>query len=246
MEPRSASSPFAWLGPHLRGHILLFGRRPRPGPEAATAARLILVFLLLEVILGPRLHILGWLHLPAPPQWIRVPVLLAVALALVRFMAGLAPASIGLNPWRTWSATERSYFIQAVLIGNAVFILVRGPALGAVASDSSLWGLACVTALTQLAWGVYQELVYRGILQTALVSRLGPAAGILIANTLFAFGPLHFYHFASRNALPMFAGIFAIGLFFSLLYWRSGNLWMVGILHGIGDAYMDGLRRVAG
>jgi membrane protease YdiL (CAAX protease family) len=40
----------------------------------------------------------------------------------------------------------------------------------------------------------------------------------------------------------MFAGIFTIGLFFSVLFWRSGNLWLVGILHGLGDAYMDGLR----
>ena len=245
MEPRTASSSFAWLLPHLRGHILLFARTLRT-VDAATSARLLLVFVLLEAVLGPRLHVLGWLHLPAPPQWIRIPALLIVALLLVRFVARLEPAGIGLYGWREWGATERSYFIQTVLIGNAVFVLIRGPAVRAVASDSSLWGLAFVTLLTQLAWGVYQELVYRGILQTALVSRMGPAVGIMIANLLFTFGPLHFYHFASPSPMPMFAGIFAIGLFFGLLYWRSGNLWVVGILHGIGDAYMDGLRRVTG
>ena len=40
----------------------------------------------------------------------------------------------------------------------------------------------------------------------------------------------------------MFAGIFAIGLFFSLIVWRSGNLWLAGIFHGIGNAYIEGLR----
>jgi len=61
---------------------------------------------------------------------------------------------------------------------------------------------------------------------------------------LFTFGPLHFYHFSTGSPLPMFAGIFTIGLFFSALYWRSGNLWLVAVLHGLGDAYIDGLRLV--
>lgn len=32
--------------------------------------------------------------------------------------------------------------------------------------------------------------------------------------------------------------IFAIGLFFGILFHRSGNLWIVAILHGIGNAYI--------
>ena len=35
----------------------------------------------------------------------------------------------------------------------------------------------------------------------------------------------------------MFASIFAIGLF-GLLFKRSGNLWIVAVIHGIGDAYV--------
>lgn len=237
-------SRLARLSPHLRGHLLLFDRRPSPAPESTPAARLLLIFLLLEAVLGPRLSILNWLHLPALHAWVRVPVLIVVALLLLRFVAGLEPARIGLYGWRKWSATERSYFVQALFLGNGVFMSIMIPRVRAIASDHSLWGAAIVVTLTSLAWGVYQELVYRGILQTALVSRLKPAAGILIANVAFTFGPLHFYHFASASPAPMFAGIFAIGLFFSVLFWRSGNLWMVGVLHGLGDAYIDGLREV--
>ena len=80
----------AGIGPHLKGHILLFDRRPQPRPDAATSVRLLLVFLLLEYVLGPRLHVLGWLHLPVPPQWIRMPALIVVALLLVRFDAAIA------------------------------------------------------------------------------------------------------------------------------------------------------------
>jgi len=237
-------SRLARLSPHLKGHLLLFDHSASLTPGSTPTGRLLLVFLVLEAVLGPRLSILRWLHVPALPAWIRIPALFVVALALLRFVARLEPAQIGFKGWRSWSAAERSYFIQTLILGNIVFMILSARPLGVIASDPSLWGTACVVTLTSLAWGLYQEMVYRGILQTALVSRLGPAAGILIANTIFTFGPLHFYHFAGRSPVPMFAGIFAIGLLFSLMFWRSGNLWMVGILHGVGDAYMGGLRQI--
>ena len=36
----------------------------------------------------------------------------------------------------------------------------------------------------------------------------------------------------------MFAAVFAIGLLFGVLYWRSGNLWIVAVMHAVGNAYM--------
>ena len=36
----------------------------------------------------------------------------------------------------------------------------------------------------------------------------------------------------------MFAAIFLIGLFFGVLFRRSGNLWMAAIFHAIGNAYI--------
>ena len=74
--------------------------------------------------------------------------------------------------------------------------------------------------------------------------RWGAPLGILLSNNLYTLGPLHFYHFSgTAPALPMFAAIFAIGLFFALLFKRSGNLWMVAIFHGIGNAYIVGTLR---
>ena len=73
-----------------------------------------------------------------------------------------------------------------------------------------------------------------------LTTRTGAPIGILLANVLYTFGPLHWNYFASRASLavPMFAGIFAIGLFFGILFKRSGNLWIVGTFHAIGNAYI--------
>ena len=80
------------------------------------------------------------------------------------------------------------------------------------------------------------------MVQLELVRRWGALAGILIANVLYTFGPLHWNYFSARSAVavPMFAAIFAIGLFFGVLFRRSGNLWMVAVLHGIGNAYIVG------
>jgi membrane protease YdiL (CAAX protease family) len=242
MPRNPAESRLSRISPHLRGHLLYFDGRPPTSLDWPAAARLLLVYVLLEGLIGPRLSIFRWLHLPAPAIWIRVPALIALALLLVRWLAGLNPARIGFRRWRDWSPTERSYFLQAVLIGNGVFVFLFAHGLGTIVSNRSGWGKACVVMGAQLAWGIYQELVYRGILQTAVVARWGPVAGILAANALFTFGPLHFYHFADASPAPMFAGIFAIGLFFSVLFWRSGNLWLVGVLHGIGNAYIDGLH----
>jgi len=246
----SADSRLARLSPHLRGHLLFFDGKPWPALDSATTTRLLLIYVFLEAVLGPRLSILQWFHLPPLPPWIFVPALFVVALLLVRFVAGLEPARIGLYGWRKWSRSERSYFVQIIVLANVVFAVLRAHALQVIAGDRSLWGGTCVVILTQLLWGIYQELVYRGILQTALVSRWGPAAGILVANLAFTFGPLHFYHFSSVSGPTgvstwiMFAGIFAIGLLFSVLFWRSGNLWMIGVMHGVGNVYIDGLGRI--
>jgi membrane protease YdiL (CAAX protease family) len=44
-----------------------------------------------------------------------------------------------------------------------------------------------------------------------------------------------------ERAAVMFAAIFMIGFFFGVLFRRSGNLVIVGVLHGLEDGYIDGL-----
>jgi membrane protease YdiL (CAAX protease family) len=124
------------------------------------------------------------------------------------------------------------------------------PKLKVILTQPALWSTAISVLLVQLLWGFYQELIYRGILQTELVRRWGAPTGIFISNILFTFGPLHFYHFRGIEENPshawIFAAIFAIGLFFGFLFQRSSNLWIVGLFHGIGDWYLTGLQQVTG
>jgi membrane protease YdiL (CAAX protease family) len=230
--------------PHWQGHLLRFDPKPLEPYGPKNGGRLLLIVLLIEGALGPRLGLLEWLGLEVPPAWLRVPLLLGVVLALVRWFAGVKPSQLGFRGWASWSKTERSYFVQVLLLANVIFAAIFAKPLKALIGNRTLWGPAVISLIVSLLWGLYQELIYRGILQTELIRRWGAVGGILVTNVLYTFGPLHFYHFAN-GTLPklgvLFAGTFAIGLFFGVLFKRSANLWMVGIFHGLGDWYIVGI-----
>jgi membrane protease YdiL (CAAX protease family) len=232
------SSTWGRLLVHLRGHLLLFERTPGSRHGAATGVRLLIIAVVVEAV---RLGVVRWFY-PAIPLWVLVPLLLAFALLLVRFGAGLELSQIGSHRWQEWSATEKSYFVQLLIIANVVFPLLFASRLQAIFAQPSAWRTVATVFVPYLFYGFYQEVVYRGVLQSELVRRWGGLIGILASNVLYTFGPLHWYYFSSRAsvAVPMFASIFAIGLFFGVLFRRSGNLWMVAVIHGIGNAYIVG------
>ncbi len=243
----SAHGSLNWLIPHLKGHALLFDTKFLTTYNASSGVRLLLIFLLLEGVIGPRLWFWHMVQLSMPPPWIRVPVLLVLALILVRFAAEVRLTDIGLRPWKEWSTTERSYLFQVLVLANVVFCFLFAKRLGRVLTDPTTRSTAWVVLVTYLLWGFYQEVIYRGILQTELIRRWGAIVGILVSNVLYTFGPLHFYHFSAGSPvsrLMIFAAIFFIGLFFGVLFRRSGNLWIVGIFHGVGDSYITGLGQL--
>ncbi len=239
VKPESSVSPkSSGLLLHLRGHVLLFDQRASPDYNASIGMRLLGSAVVLEAL---RLVAIPWLH-PGVHLLILVPLFVAFALLLVRFVAGLKLRQIGLYPWREWTPVEKSYFIQLLVLANVVFPLVFASRLRLVLGQPSALSIVWNGFVPYLFFGFYQEVVYRGMVQSELVRRWGAFAGILIANVLYTFGPLHWNYFLARSsvAVPMFAAIFAIGLFFGVLFRRSGNLWIVAVIHGIGNAYIVG------
>ena len=212
---------------HLRGHLLLFDRRPAPAlPAARLLAGVVVVELLcVAVVRGLAL-----------PLWVKLPGLLVLSLMIVR-MSGVRFKDLGFRPWSEWSATERSYFVQVLVIANVVFpLMLARPIMARIEQVSMAQNLLTVF-LPYLFFGFYQEVVYRGMLQSSLEKWLGALFAVVVANVLFTFGPLHWYYVTSRN-IPMLGAIFAIGLYFGVLYQRSRNLWLPAVFHAIGNAYM--------
>ena len=232
----AASAPRRWWSPHLRGHFLLFDRKPALTHSPNAGVRLLLVGGFLEIV---RLGAVRWLY-PDAPLWLLLPALLGLAILVVPGIAGVKLSQLGFRPWRDWTAAERSYFCQVAAIANVVFpIVLAVPLRIQVAQAGMAWSLWNVF-VPYLFFGFYQELVYRGMVQLELVRRWGAPIGIFIANVLYTFGPLHWNYYSSGAsvAAPMFASIFVIGLFFGVLYKRSGNLWIVAVFHAIGNAYI--------
>lgn len=236
------------LGPLLRGHFLLFDQKEAPTYPSATGLRLLAIFVVLELVVGPRFALFSWLGLSPPPAGLRITLLLAASLLAARFWARADFSDIGFLPWRSWTPTERLYFPQAVLLANAIFLTLYYPKISLLAGHSGVWFAAALFAAGQLLWGFYQEVSYRGILQTELTRRLGRIWGPLAANVFYTLGPLHFYHFTSGRSwasiAAVFAATFSIGLLFAFMFHRTRNLWLVGIFHGIGNVYLNGANHI--
>lgn len=240
------------ISPYLRGQLFLFDRPMLPGYSSSQGYKLLAVFLVLEAIVRPLLkygaRAMGITH----RDWwslLQLSFLLVLACWLVTRLAGVRLSELGLYPWRRWALTEKLYFPQILGITVAVFTVTQWDELKALRTRSDLGRIGLFVFVPQMIWGLYQEFVYRGILQTELVRRCGARLGILLSNLIFTFGPLHYYHFAAARDhaghLWIFAAIFAIGLYFAMLFHRSGNMWIVGTLHGLGDSFIDGLGQVS-
>ena len=214
---------------HLRGHVLLFDHQPGPRFDASAGLRLLITAVVLEAV---RLGILKWFY-PPVPLLVLIPFFLGAALLGISLVARVRFSQLGFRPWREWTLTEKSYFLQVLVIANVVFPLVFAARLKAILNQPNALSIVATVFVPYLFYGFYQEVVYRGLLQSELVRRWGALPGIVVANVLYTFGPLHWNHFSPLN-VPMFASIFAIGLFFGILFHRSGNLWIVAIIYGIG------------
>lgn len=230
-----------------KGHFWLFDQPATPDYSATAGTKLLLIVLMLE---GVRLLInasTGWLNI-ADPRWFRliqVLGLFTLLCILIQAFAKIPFDQLGLRAWSAWTSIEKSYFIQVIPLAIVVFSLIFSSELKAVLAQTNLLEFGLFVVVMRIVWGFYQEFLYRGLLQTELVKRWGATLGILISNLLFTFGPLHFYHFKAGAGDPsrlwIFAAIFGIGLVFSLIFKRSGNLWIIGLMHGLGDLFIDGI-----
>lgn len=164
-----------------------------------------------------------------------VVALLAAFVMAQRAFVDVPMADVGLRRFADWTSRERLYFFQVVPLAAVVFAIVFRDHLLALRGQHELAGFLLFSVLTGLAWGIVQELLYRGWLQTELTRRFGATAGLLAANVAFTFGPLHLNYLVEPTGVRWggLIAVFGIGLFFGFVYRRSGNVWIPAVLHGL-------------
>lgn len=76
-------------------------------------------------------------------------------------------------------------------------------------------GIVAVFLVVGIGAPIAEEIFYRGLFQRAAISRLGALPGLLLVATVFG---------AAHLQVLQFPGLFAAGLVFGLLAWRTGRL----------------------
>jgi membrane protease YdiL (CAAX protease family) len=81
---------------------------------------------------------------------------------------------------------------------------------------------AAVVVTIAVIPAVAEELLFRGVVQPALIRRVGPTLGILLTAFLFAI-----YHLNPWIFLPLFI----VGTFFGFLAYKTGTFWAGALAH---------------
>lgn len=134
----------------------------------------------------------------------------------VRALSLGCAATIPLLIFFRWLLASRLPWIQQM---NEFFARIVKPLFGQ-------WSLAQLALVSILA-GVGEEMLFRGVIQVAVASAVGPATGLLIASLLFG---------AAHWITPGYGIIAALmGLYLGGLWLWSGNLMVPIVTHAAYD-----------
>lgn len=181
--------------------------------------------LFLALALAPLIRILS---LSMPLQDLDLMYWYAIVGAPMMVTALLVARTLGLS-WRNLGFTLRSLRIQALVIiaglafGVAEYFILKPEPL----IDEFSWGAFWLPALILLiGTGFNEELVFRGVMQSASSDALGKSA-ILYVTVVFAV-----LHLGYKSAVDV-AFVFAVGLMFGLVVAKTRCLLGVSLSHGI-------------
>ena len=138
--------------------------------------------------------------------------------------------------WWLFRDLLRSRAPRVASCGNPLFALglVLVALVPVLVGDWGLDGRATqVTfALTSVAVGLREEILYRGVLQNLLERRAGWFGAIVLSNIVFTL-----YHYGAWPFTPDYVlEFFLVGGAMGLIYVGTGSLWLTIVAHSIYDA----------
>lgn len=147
---------------------------------------------------------------------------LIVATVVVARYLGYKRGQLGLTlgrlPWQLLIATS------GLLFGYLERLIIQPPAITPDLSLAAVWWPALSLLLFT---GLSEELLFRGVLQTAAVKSLGAWWGILYISLLFGV-----MHIGWQSALDVIF-VTVVGLFFGWVVHRTGSILGVTLAHGL-------------
>jgi len=142
-----------------------------------------------------------------------------------------------------------AYFGLGLIAGLLIFcgsvLLIHASVLGAIEVFSHglrmvRFTLDCPAVLSRFITVAFaEELIYRGVAQPIVIAWTGSAwIGILVIAFLFAIVHHHFF----RNSWRVSSEFLAFGIVLGWLYWFTGSLLFVMVIHAVRDiaiAYLE-------
>ncbi|WP_440953897.1 lysostaphin resistance A-like protein [Methanosarcina sp. Mfa9] len=164
---------------------------------------------------------------------------MAIPVAIIAVYQEFTLEQMGLTLRRLWLFFPLAVSMGAVL-GYGEYTILQVSVRDALIPDLSLASLLSLAIVMIFFVGLIEELIFRGLLQTRLESFLGPAAGILVASLLF--GLMH----AGYGSLTEILYAIFVGVFIGQLYYRTGDLTLVVLIHGFMNIFVFGIFPLMG
>ena len=151
------------------------------------------------------------------------------------------PAALGLSLRAGWWKDFRSGLTMAALMVGAVFLLQAAGGGSRLALNPDWWSGEVVRweslrhSLTETGWALallilaafFEELLYRGYAFQTLLRGTHPVLPVSLLSVLFGLS-----HLGNPNSTPFStANTILAGIWLSVAYLRSGNLWFPAGLH---------------
>ena len=131
-------------------------------------------------------------------------------------------------------------FVMPAVV-SSILLLTNGHWENNVMNSADTWTLITGTVMFYgLGTGIVEELVFRGLIMSALEKRFHKAVAIIVPSVLF--GALHVIgnDLDMRSIVQLLIAGSMVGVLFSLVAYESGNIWNGALIHAVWNIIIIG------